>query len=254
MARVFDRKVTVDDLQNDVQPVGARVRLLHKPADWEDLNHLSDSEKDLAGKVLVNYLEHFGTEAPHWTSALLNDPELYVATAGGTQAIRKLLDDAYLADDPQVRGPVADLMYVSIMKHRGCQQGMETYIENYLGRDTYDPRKTVLIDFPDSDVFSPEERLAIKFSKAVLENTMTDEIFNEALERWGIKMTLRYIAFIGMYLSVTMILDTLALTGAYNGNPAEYRHGYSSHEALEDEWESLHTWQQEIDGQESNAR
>jgi hypothetical protein len=247
MARVFDRKVTVDDLHNDVQPPGARMRLVHKPADYEDLNHLSESEKELAGKVLVNYLEHFGTEAPHWTSALLNDPELYVAVTGGTQAIRKLLDDAYLADDPQVRGPVADLMYVNIMKHHRCQQGMETYIENYVGRETYDPRKTVLIDFPDSDVFSPEERLAIKFSKAVLENTMTDELFDEALERWGVKMTLRYISFIGEYLKSTLILDTLGLTGAYNGNPAEYRHGYKDYEAHGEEGHSLQTWQEEID-------
>ena len=101
---------------------------------------------------------------------MLNDPELYVATAIGFRGVRNLIDDAYL--DAQVRGPVADLMYVNIMKHHGCQQGMETYIENYVGRDTFDVRKTVLIDFPDSDVYSPEERLAIKFSKAVLENTM----------------------------------------------------------------------------------
>ena len=245
MAKVADGKVTVDDLHNDVQPPGARVRLLHKPADYEDLSHLSDSEKELVGKVLVDYKQNFGTEVPHYTSALLNDPELYVATAIGFRGVRNLIDDAYL--DAQVRGPVADLMYVNIMKHHGCQQGMETYIENYIGRDTFDVRKTVLIDFPDSDVYSPEERLAIKFSKAVLENTMTDEIFDEALERWGIKMTLRYISFIGEYFKATLILDTLGLTGAYNGDPAEYRHGYKDYEAHGEEGQNLQAWQDEID-------
>ena len=244
MAQVSDRKVTVDDLHNDVQPAGARVRLLHKPADYEDLGHLNDSEKEIVGKVLVDYKQNFGTEAPHGTSAILNDPELYLATTSGFVAVRKLVDEAYL--DPQVRGSVIDLMYVNIMKYRGCQQGMETYIENYVGRDTFDVRKTVLIDFPDSDVFSAEERLAIKFSKAVLENTMTDEIFNEAIERWGIKMTLRYIAFIGQYLTVTMFLDTLALTGAYNGNPAEYRHGYKSDAAFDEGNTNLQAWQDEV--------
>ena len=236
---------SVDDLHSDVQPPGARLRLLHKPADYEDLSHLSEAEKDTIDKILVGFHEQFGSEPPHFITAMLNDPALYVVWGSFYNGVKKLLGDSYL--DKQVRGSVVDLMYVNIMKHWGCQQGMETYIENYVGRDTYDVRKTVLIDFPDSDVFSAEERLAIRFSNAVLGNAMTDEIFDEALERWGVKMTLRYIAWIGTYSSVTMFLDALALTGAYNGNPAEYRHGYKNDEAFEEESENFQRWHEEFE-------
>jgi hypothetical protein len=246
--RLNEGRLTTADLHNDVQPAGARVRLLHKPADYEDLEYLSEHEKDVAGKILLGYLESFGTEMAHGGTALLHDPELYTVTTHAFCSIKKLIIDTYL--DKQVRGSVTDLMYVNIMKHQGCQQGMETYVENYVGRDTYDPRKTLLIDYPESDVFSPEERLAIKFSNAVLKNTMTDEIFAEAVERWGIKLTMRYIHFVGMYTMVTMSLNACGLTGAYNGNPAEYRHGYKSDKAFEKEVGNLETWAKEFEEQQ----
>ena len=245
MTQMSEREYTIDDLANDVQPAGARLPLLHTPADYENLPHLNDAEKSLIGKILTGYLEAFGTEMHHYGTALVNDPELYLVTALYGYGMKKLLDDAYI--DKQVRGSVVDLMYVNIMKHTGCQQGLETYIENYVRRDTYDVRKTVLIDFPDSDIYSADERLAIIFSKAVLENTMTDEIFNEALERWGTKMTLRYINFIGMYVQTCFLLNAAGLTGAYNGNPAQYRHGYRNAKAFEDEYASLLSWQLELD-------
>ena len=240
-----DGPLSTADLRNDVQPAGARVRLVHKPADYEDLPHLSEKEKEVAGKVLVDYLENFGTETSHYAAAMLNDPALYVTTTIGFQNVKKLIMSGYV--DKQVRGSAVNMMFINIMKHVKCQQGLETFIENYVGRESFDPRKAVMIDFPDSDIFTPEERLAIKFSNAVLKSTMTDEIFNEAVERWGVKMTLRYISFIGEYLKVAMILTSLGITGAYNGNPDQYRHGYRNDEAFEKECRNLEIWQKELE-------
>ncbi len=56
--------------------------------------------------------------------------------------------------------------------------------------------KLCMIDFPDCSCWNDEERLAIKFVKAFIEYKMTDEIFQEAIDRWGEKMVVRRMSWI----------------------------------------------------------
>lgn len=246
-----EREYTLDDLKNDIQPEGARLKLLHKPADYEDAPHLSEADKEVVGKMLLDRLKVFGSEETLPGAAFLNDPDSYLVYNAFFSGIKKLLADMYL--DAQVRSSVLDLIYVNVMKHRNCQFGWATYIENYVGRETFDVRKTVMIDFPDADIYSPEERLAIRFSKAVLDNTMTDEIFSEAVERWGPRITLRLIYFIGAYLTTCLLTDTLNIVDPYNGVPSDYRHAPKSWEHFDSQVEEEQGFLAELQSSRENG-
>jgi len=57
----------------------------------------------------------------------------------------------------------------------------------------------MMMDYPESEVWSPEQQLMLRYSSAVLENTMTDALWKEAVDAWGVKMCLRYIQWIGYF-------------------------------------------------------
>lgn len=75
-----------------------------------------------------------------------------------------------------------------------------------------DYTKLGLLEYPDSQVWSAEERLALKFTQATLENSMTDELFQEARNTWGDKMTLRYISWIGYVYQWAILENVLGMT------------------------------------------
>ncbi|MBT8340358.1 MAG: hypothetical protein KJP07_10130 [Desulfatitalea sp.] len=67
------------------------------------------------------------------------------------------------------------------------------------GSNIITAEKAVMIHNPDSSVWSDEESLAIKFANAVMRSEMTDEIWDSAMEAWGLKQITRYAMFIGVY-------------------------------------------------------
>ncbi len=66
------------------------------------------------------------------------------------------------------------------------------------GMDTIDASKLAMITFPDSDVWSENERLTIKFANGLLDYDMPGEIWSEALETWGEQKTLRLVTWLNL--------------------------------------------------------
>ena len=77
---------------------------------------------------------------------------------------------------------------------------------------TFKPHHLQLMDFPESEVWNDDQRLMLKFAKAVLDNTMTDELWKEAVDAWNPKMCVRYIHVINFFLGAAIMNRTLGVT------------------------------------------
>ncbi len=71
--------------------------------------------------------------------------------------------------------------------------------------------KLSMIDNPDSEIWSEEERLRIRFINAAVNNTMTDEIFQEAIDAWGEKQIIANLSWISFIWGWQMLLNSLNL-------------------------------------------
>ena len=73
------------------------------------------------------------------------------------------------------------------------------------------PAKLLLLDNPDSEIWTDDERLCIMFAKATCEWTMTDEIFAAAVEAWGVKWVLAALALLAHYYGYAMRFSAVGL-------------------------------------------
>ncbi len=69
--------------------------------------------------------------------------------------------------------------------------------------------KLMMIDFPEADCWNDEERLCINFINAFLDGTMTDELFQEAIDTWGESRVVLHMSWICYIYSMTMMLRSL---------------------------------------------
>ena len=60
--------------------------------------------------------------------------------------------------------------------------------------------KLIMLEDPKSEVWTYEDRMAPKFTKACFDNTITDELFEQARSTWGEQKLLRHISLIGFVL------------------------------------------------------
>lgn len=68
-----------------------------------------------------------------------------------------------------------------------------------------------LMDFPESEVWNPEQALMLRYARALLDNTMTDALWDEAIKQWGVKMSLRYIQLVGHFWTTGIRNRTLKM-------------------------------------------
>ncbi|OBJ38361.1 hypothetical protein A5621_13450 [Mycobacterium colombiense] len=74
------------------------------------------------------------------------------------------------------------------------------------------PYNDHLLGFPDADSWSDEQRLALKFLGAAVNREMTDELWEAAVKTWGTQLTMRYLAFVGYYVSYDILMSACGLT------------------------------------------
>ena len=102
---------------------------------------------------------------------------------------------------------------MQILRHVG-DECLSTSIQAGNGTSVpgFKPHHYALMQFPESEVWSDEQRLMLRWSRAVIDNTMTDELWADAVKAWGEKMTLRYIQFLGYFWAGGLRNRTLKLT------------------------------------------
>ncbi|MBT8342284.1 MAG: hypothetical protein HKP58_18295 [Desulfatitalea sp.] len=171
------------------QQQGARLPMARTDADIDALTHLTDAEKAVAKKNQKRVPPSDG-----WF-LLGNDPEL--------QAIARIDEIASIVllepDTQMIPGGPMNLMCLIVARHFGnewmfaAMAKVAVNMAKATGQKDFDPVQFGMLDFPDSMIWTDVQRLTIKFTHACLNNTMTDELFEQAREIWGEKRILRYI-------------------------------------------------------------
>ncbi len=169
-----------------------RMPQIKTAADIDALSHLSDEEKAY-GKTVLKKIP-----VSHGWLVLGNDPEL--------QAIWHLMEREYTALlEGDFQGvPFGPMHLISLETSR--QVGNDyvyglfcaltvRQIEAY-GLPADDAAKIALSANPDNGVWSDEERLILKFTRAILGNSMNNELFEQARAEWGEKRLLRLFAWV----------------------------------------------------------
>jgi hypothetical protein len=71
--------------------------------------------------------------------------------------------------------------------------------------------KLLLIDMPDADIWTDDERLALKFVKAAFEWQMTDQLWDAATKAWGEKWILSVLALLVLYYGYSLRFQAIGL-------------------------------------------
>ncbi|MBT8340826.1 MAG: hypothetical protein HKP58_20370 [Desulfatitalea sp.] len=188
-----------------VQPEGVRFPIIRSAADIETLAHLSEEEKALARENLDKIPGGEG-----WF-LLGSDPELQ-----GFLHIVELSIALLLAPDSQfVPFGGMNVGCIEVARQMGCewQAGVlnvitASAIGTWVSDENCYHSQLGMLDFPDSALWTDEQRVTIKFIRACLENTMTDELFDQARKTWGEQKLLRHIAWVGFAHMWAMIINT----------------------------------------------
>ncbi|MCC8142089.1 MAG: hypothetical protein LIO56_06115 [Lachnospiraceae bacterium] len=69
--------------------------------------------------------------------------------------------------------------------------------------------KSQMVDFPECDCWNDEERLCIYFVKACINFSMTDEIFQAAINSWGESMVVLRMSWIAYVWSMAMMQSAM---------------------------------------------
>ena len=214
MAQRPTARYTLEDLKKPPAPARpSRLPALNVPADYENLSYLDDEEKELCGVQLVSRLEKFDSQPTVTVATAAHDPKAARLRSAYGGALMALSAPTYETRH-LVGGTLLNLLVLTVMKFAGD----ETLIGG-ITRGTYEhhlegfkPHHVALMDFPDSEVWNPEQRLMLRYAKAVLENTMTNELWEEAVTRWNAKMCVRYIHVINFFLGAAIMNRTLKVT------------------------------------------
>ncbi|MBT8342100.1 MAG: hypothetical protein HKP58_14395 [Desulfatitalea sp.] len=168
-------------------PMKTRLPIVKTPADVAALTNLSKEEKEMA---LVNLKKVPLSDG--W-ALLGSDPELQAFMHIIEQQSTALLD----GDFQGAPFSPMNLVTLAVVKHTGndYMDGLFSALtaveigQYKLSKDEY--MKLGVLDNPDSCLWNDEERLSLKFASAVLNNTMTDELFEQARTTWGEQKLLR---------------------------------------------------------------
>ncbi|MBT8340458.1 MAG: hypothetical protein HKP58_15395 [Desulfatitalea sp.] len=240
------KKKTGKDLKCTIQPEGARIKLIHKRSDMEDLPYMTEDDKDTIEKMLLQWVNSAaGVEASYGYKMLAHDPKMMQFwSIDFTMGIIGLVREAapQVGDYCTVNTPWTAMWYV-VAKYHQCQWQLHSALFIHSQIKGFDPLKFAMLDYPDHDTWNDGERLGIKFTKAVLDNKMTDELYKEAEQAWSLRGVLRVIGWIGMLESWCRLFNTLNVTSPaeapYSGdNPKEWQFvdGYNQGLSMEENW------------------
>ncbi|MCC8142081.1 MAG: hypothetical protein LIO56_06075 [Lachnospiraceae bacterium] len=192
-----------------IKPGGLRLPCIQTDEEVDQIEWLSDEEKKFAK---LNLKKVPSTEG--WRM-LGNDPY--------TQAFWQFIErfnTAIQNDKGQHQMQSTPCCFLSICHMIVSKRSGNEYMLGVIGSclvDSVEGFKTefgiekmfLMIDHPESALWNDEERLCINFINALYDYSMTDEIFQEALDTWGEQQTIRNISWFAYVLGWGSLLSAL---------------------------------------------
>ena len=190
-------------------PRPPRVRPLRTAADVDAVPYFDDEEKRVATATLVRSVVRYGAQPTITVCTSVHDPLAAAARFAYGQDLDGLLQNIGQTRHTTL-GSLLNLLVLTVLRHVGdeCLIGAIS-----AGKGVMVPgfkhHHYALMDFPESEVWSPDQRLMLRYAKALLNDDVTDELWREAVDAWGVRQCLRYIQFMGRFWTAGVIDRTL---------------------------------------------
>ena len=101
-----------------------------------------------------------------------------------------------------------NLMTIMVSKYNDSEYAVGL-LNNYtiravdaLGMEEEILTKLHMLDYPESEIWSEEESLIIRFTNAAMDRNVSDELYKEAQKAWGDEKILQYVSWMGFVDSV----------------------------------------------------
>lgn len=195
-------------------PRPPRLKPLWTKADIDAVPYFDDEERELATAKLLRSLKKYGNQATITVATGAHDPKGAMITARYGDELSPLM-----LDRPEERhvigGTVLNLLVLTVMRHCHDETLTGSLSRGGAGLATgyetpgFKRHHLMMMDFPESEVWNAEQRMMLIFSRAVLDNAVTDDIWDGAVNTWGVKKVLRYIQFMGYFWSACVRDRTL---------------------------------------------
>jgi hypothetical protein len=214
MSEAPQRKAaTVENLRDvPLPPRPPRLKPLHTVADVQAIPYLDEEEKQLAIDLLLRSLRLYGNQATMTVATTLHDPKGAQAKFKYGEELSALIGNT--GDKRHtVQGTLLHLMVLSVLKFTK-DEALVGALSAGNGKMApgFKPHHLMLMDFPESEVWNDEQRLMLRYVRAVLDHTMTDELWNQAVQAWGVKMCLRYLQYMGHFFTTGIRNRALRVT------------------------------------------
>jgi len=193
-------KPTLKDLTDaPPEPRPPRVKPIRTVADVDAISYFDDEEREIARTTMLRRIELYNNPPTIGVACAMHDPKGANAKFKYGEAINALMDN-YDMNRHTVPGTLLNLLIVSVMRHVGDEFLVGALAAGH-GKVApgFKHHHYMLMDYPESEVWNAEQRLMIRYAKGFLNNDVTDELWDEAVKTWGVKMSLRYIQFAGHF-------------------------------------------------------
>lgn len=181
----------------------------------EDINavpYFDDEDREVATEMLLRSIRIYGNQATMTVATMIHNPKLARAKATYGEVMSQLVGN--VGDTRHTtQGSLLHLLILSVL--RFCKdEALVGALSAGNGRavPTWKPHHLALMDYPESEVWSEEQRLMLYFARAVLYQDMTDEIWDKAVKAWGVKQVLRYIQYAGHFFTTGIRNNALKIT------------------------------------------
>jgi hypothetical protein len=177
-----------------------RLKPLYTKEDVDAVPHFDEEDKQAALGKLLRSVKNYNNQPTITVGVGVHDPKGAAAVGRYSDVLRPLVTPTP-RDGHTVGGTILNLLVMSVHKHTKdeCLLGGLARFAAERHVPGFKVHHYALMEFPESEVWNPEQRLMLRYAKAVLEGTMTDELWSDAVKTWGVKMCLRYIQFIGYF-------------------------------------------------------
>jgi hypothetical protein len=198
----MSKESTPADLQDKPQlPRPPRLKPLRTKADIDAVAYFDEEDRKIALEMLLRSVRIYGRQPTITVATAVHDPRGARAKGRLNDAFNPLIGNTG-SDRHTVPGSVLYLLVLTTLRHveDECLVGALA-AGNLAGVKVPGsrPHHVALMDYPDSEVWNGEQRLVLKYTRAVLESRLTDELWESAVQMWGVQRCLRFIQMIGNF-------------------------------------------------------
>jgi hypothetical protein len=176
-----------------------RLKPISTEADVAAVPWFDDEDRAVCLDTLLRSIKLYDAQPTIVVRTAVNDPKGARAKFEYGAELNKLLGNEGM-NRHTVQGSILNLLVVMTLQHTNDECLAPAIIAgNGKAVPGFKPHHYALMRFPDSEVWSDEQRLILRYTRAVLDNTMTDALWTEAVKFWGPQTCLRFVHLIGHF-------------------------------------------------------